>query len=181
MTLIELTAVTVSAGGLFAGWYFRHRTERLRKYRECAEHFYAKARPLLDDPDTPASALTMLEFMNWHITDRNAARSFVRSLAYARANGDEVSKMRRRARFADLDVFFANREGLKHAFAECMAAGLLAISFNSGPIGIWGWLARRGVLGAVEAENEIAPGVVRTYARREKRRQPDHSILEPAA
>lgn len=180
MTLFEFAIIAVSAGGLFIGWYLKHRTERLENYKKFAEHFFAKSKPLLDDPDTPEAAVMMLEFMNNHICDHNAARSFVKSVAFYRANNDEVSKMRRRAKFADLDVFFSNRDGLRMAYAECMAAGLLAISFNSGMIGIWGWLARRGILGAVQAENDIAPGVVRTYERSERKRQPRTQELEVA-
>lgn len=179
MTLIGWIVVAVSAGGLFAGWYFTHRTERLRRYRECARLFYDKAQPLLDDPDTPEEILFMIDFMNMHITVKSAARDLVKAMAISR-NSDEVSKMRRRAKFAAAQAFLQKRPELGRAYAECMAAGLLAVSYNSGITGMWGWLARRGILGAVEAENEIAPGVVRTYVRRESKAKNNDPVAEPA-
>lgn len=178
MTQIEWIVVAVSAGALLAGWYFRHRAERLRKYRECATHFYDKAQPLISDPDTPEEALVMIEFMNQHITETRAVRRFIRTLARSR-NTDEITKMKRRAKFAAIDLFFDKRPELRTAFAECMAAGLFAMSYNSGFTGIWGWLARRGILGIVEAENEIAPKVVRTYARRENKNDLNGTVPEP--
>ncbi|TYC65632.1 hypothetical protein FMN63_24935 [Stappia sp. BW2] len=164
----ELIIVGLSVTGLLAIWYFNLRIRRLRRYKKHADAFYAKARPLIEHPKTPLEILDTLQFMNQHITDRRAAHSMVRAITHAKNNLSEVEKIKARAKFAVMDTFFDDAPELQRTFSECLATGLLAISYNSGAIGFWGWLARKGFVSFVQAEKEVAAGVVRTYARSEQ-------------
>lgn len=101
---------------------------RLREYERATDTFFAAARPLLQDDETPMSVIDMIDTLNRHIDDPRAARHI---LIAARRTSRLIESDDERLIDKEIADFTKRRQELGKQLARAIKAGFLAMSYRS--------------------------------------------------
>jgi erythromycin esterase-like protein len=141
-----LVVATLLVG--LSGLYAKHRSAQMDRREELRADFFKAAEALADSSDTPESVLDLIEFLADRLADRRAPYMLLYFLMHgdarrnAREPGEKVQRLHR-------DVA-AMPAALQGQFGKLVAAGALAITFNSLLVG---WLISRLALYQVNRRN----------------------------
>jgi hypothetical protein len=126
----------VAIFALLATMLFARRARRnahlLHHYDRCMSSFIEDAETLVNADETPSGVVDVVEFIAMKAAERSAAREFLRILVRHRrelASGptDQTTRM--------IAEFKAKNPQLGRVFSHAMANGLMAMTYNGGPVG----------------------------------------------
>jgi hypothetical protein len=121
---------------LLAAMFFARRAKRnthlLHHYERCMGSLIDDAETLVNADETPPLVVDVVEFITMKASERSAAREFLQVLVRHRkelASGPTGPTSRMIAEFK------AKNPQLGRVFSRAMANGLMAMTYNGGPIG----------------------------------------------
>jgi hypothetical protein len=131
-----MEAAVAAIFALLAAMFFARRANRnlhlLHHYERCMNSFVEDAETLVNADDTPAGLIDVVEFIATKAADRSAAREFLHVLLRHRKElasgpGGPTTQM--------ITEFKTKNPQLGRVFSRAMASGLMAMTYNGGPIG----------------------------------------------
>jgi hypothetical protein len=126
----------VAIFALLAAMFFARRAKRnthlMLQYEGCMNQFVEDAETLVNADETPIGVVDFVEFIAVKAADRSSAREFLWVLFRHRkelASGptDQTTRM--------IAEFKGKNPQLGRVFSRAMASGLMAMTYNGGPIG----------------------------------------------
>lgn len=134
MTISEALVIIGPAAAIFVSAaiyraYLNAQLFRLARYEEWADRFYAAAKPVIQNQDTPTQIVSLLEQLNDLITDRLSPTALVRvyTKILTRASKTEEDKKSD----DQLIGYFEKHPQMASNVAAATRAGLLAASYAS--------------------------------------------------
>jgi hypothetical protein len=121
---------------LLAAMFFARRAKRnthlLHHYERCMNSFIDDAETLVNAHETPGVIVDVVEFIATKAADRSAAREFLQVLVRHRK---ELASGPTRPTSQIIAEFKAKNPQLGRVFSRAMASGLMAMTYNGGPVG----------------------------------------------
>jgi hypothetical protein len=119
-----------------AALWFAKRSKRnahlLQQYERCMNSFTEDAETIVKADETPEAVIDMVEFIARKTASRSSAREFLFVLLRHRS---ELASGPTGSTSQAMTEFTAKNPELGHVLSRAMAAGLMAIMYNGGPIG----------------------------------------------
>ena len=104
--LLAIVGVTVVATVI---GYVRLKSAEADEYRKAADGFFAAAKPLVRDDETPTEMLQIINYMNDAITDRRESRKMLSYIINERWDAEQIASSRTKM----IVEFFERRPELK--------------------------------------------------------------------
>jgi hypothetical protein len=127
-----LVAIFALLGMMYFARRAKRNTHLLHHYERCMNAFIDDAETLVNAHETPAGVVDVVEFITMKASERSAAREFLQVLVRHRkelASGPTGPTTQMIAKFK------ASNPQLGRVFSRAMANGLMAMTYNGGPIG----------------------------------------------
>lgn len=164
-----LLAAVMAVVCLYTRWA-KQDLRRLARYEHWTDRFFAAAKPLVSDPDTPPDVLDLLATVNDVITAKPASRLLYYTL--------KKQLLCPRAASVDrpFEAFFAQRPELSEPFGDACYAGLMAITYLDRR---WGERSRALLAELAEGKRRTA-AIVQEVREVSDRFHARHGSLQPA-
>lgn len=114
----------------FIKWYFTLKVKLATEYIEATEKFYASAKPLISDSETPKEVIDTIKFLNEKINDKKTVSYLFRSLSSSRMRYNGLSE--------EMKIhheFFAKRPELEKRFQNLVTSWFIAVTALSPLVG----------------------------------------------
>jgi hypothetical protein len=127
-----LVAIFALLATMFLARRAKRNTHLLHHYERCMNSLIEDAETLVGADETPEGVVDVVEFITMKASERGAAREFLHALVRHRrelASGPTGPTTRM------ISEFKAKNPQLGRVFSRAMANGLMAMTYNGGPIG----------------------------------------------